>query len=114
MPAKASGLVSSSTRCPASRPSPSTEMTTKSSGEIFARSGCRSSVFGTCPQDEAKTFCASSLVHTIEHSIGVIDTFKNGCWLAQEVFVASRSSVSVYVPFLCEDDGNNNFRIDCK
>lgn len=36
IPAEAKGLVNSSTRCPGSKPSPSTEMTVKSSAEMVA------------------------------------------------------------------------------
>lgn len=31
-----------------------------------------------------KSSCASVLEQTMEHSIGVIDTLKKGCWFAQE------------------------------
>lgn len=76
MPARARGLVSSRTRWPASSPSPSTCMTTKSSGVMLtdsldsassrARTGTNSSL-------------ASALEHTIEHSTGVIEMFTKGC-----------------------------------
>ena len=76
MPAKASGLVKSRTLCPASRPSPPIVMTEKSSSLIdtlFCKAGLRSPING------AKSSSACSRGQTMEHSLGVIETFTNGC-----------------------------------
>ena len=81
MPARASGPVSSRTRRPASRPSPSTEMTMKSCGEMLAWSGSLN--LENWGMRGAKYFCARSFEHTTEHSSGVMEMLRNGCWLAQ-------------------------------
>jgi len=76
IPANASGLVSSSTRWPASRPSPSTCMTTKSSDVMwtFARaSGSMRCSTGT------NSSVASAREHTTEHSIGVTEMLRKSC-----------------------------------
>lgn len=55
MPAKARGLVKSSTRCPASSPSPSTEMTIKSSEEMVAVVWEKPEEYLRCEGTDAKT-----------------------------------------------------------
>lgn len=83
MPARAKGLVSSSTRFPASRPSPSTDMTTKSSEELtapWAPGAEDAAVF----EGRAKSSSANNVGQTIEHSIGVIEIFRKGYWFVQD------------------------------
>ena len=75
--AKARGLVKSSTRCPASSPSPSTEMTTKSSEEMVAVVWEMPDKYLKCGGTDANNSWASVCSHTIEHSSGVTETFRN-------------------------------------
>ena len=77
MPASARGLVSSSTRFPASRPSPSTDITTKSSEEMVAPYAPVAELL-VALEGPAKRSFAKDFGHTIEHSIGVMEMFKNG------------------------------------
>ena len=79
MPAMAKGLVSSRTRWPASRPSPSTEMTTKSSLDMVIWSASVVGFFGFGGTRGAKYSCANALEHTTEHSMGVMEMFRKEC-----------------------------------
>ena len=79
IPARANGLVNSSTRFPASRPSPSTDITTRSSEKILA-----SWRFVVEVAVVLKSSSAKDLRQTMEHSVGVTEMFKNGYRLAQE------------------------------
>ena len=79
MPADARGAVNSNTRWPASRPSPSTDITTRSSEDIEPSSEPSTAFSVTAAIVGAKIDRASSLEQTIEHSTGVTETLRKGC-----------------------------------
>ena len=79
IPANARGVVNSSTRWPASRPSPSTDITTRSSEDIEPWSEPSAAFPASAAMVGVKIDRASSLGHTIEHSTGVIETLRKGC-----------------------------------
>lgn len=97
IPAMAKGLVSSSTRWPASSPSPYTCIAMKSSWLIDNRLCEEELVFTKRSTNGAKYLFASCRGHMMEHSTGVIERFKNaGCAFgeASSSPYASRASSS--------------------
>lgn len=109
IPARANGLVSSRTRLPASRPCPSTDMTTKSSGETL---GPFRPAAEEASRGRVKSTSANAFGHTIEHSIGVIDTFKNGYRFTQGRLGSGRWSDSD--PSSCRLTGKMRERSGCR
>lgn len=107
----ARGLVKSSTRCPASSPSPSTEMTTKSSEEMVAVVWEK---LGEDPRSEgidSKISWASVWAQTIEHSSGVTETFRNAWRFAQDVCDCE------YAPWPCStsvSSGKSSLSMGCR
>ena len=57
---------------------------------------------------------ARSLEHTMEHSIGVIDTFKNGCRFAHEAMASEDPLDSSRALTLSISSGKRSLRIGCK
>ena len=96
IPAMARGLVNSSTRWPASSPSPYTCIAMKSSWLIDGRPCADELVFRKRSTNGAKYWVASCRGHMMEHSTGVIERFRNAGCARREKSAWSSSPYSLW------------------